>query len=130
MLISARSDFRPQSVAQGVVIKVPVPPDVDSPKAQCSAGKMKYSPKDNCLVWAIKQFPGGKQFTLKAHFGLPSVESEDEDSKKPISVEFEIPYFTVSGLRVQYLKVFEKSGYEAVNGVGYITFNGTYEFRT
>jgi AP-1 complex subunit mu len=130
MLIAARTDFRPQSVAQGVVIKVPVPPDVDSPKAQCTAGKMKYSPKDNCLVWTIKQFPGGKQFTLKAHFGLPSVESEDEDSKRPISVEFEIPYFTVSGLRVQYLKVFEKTGYEAINWVRYITFNGTYEFRT
>jgi AP-1 complex subunit mu len=124
LFIRARSDFRPQSVAQSVLIRVPVPPDVDPPMAQCSTGKMKYSPKDNCLIWTIKQFP------LKAYFGLPSVESEDEDSRRSISVEFEIPYFTVSGLRVQYLKVLERSDHEAVNWVRYMTFKRTYEFRT
>lgn len=31
-------------------------------------------------------------------------------AKKPISVKFEIPYFTVSGLTVRYLKIVEKSG--------------------
>ena len=130
MLIRARAQYRPQSVAQNVQIKVPVPPDVDTPKAQCTAGRMRYSPNDNALVWTIKQFPGRKQFSLRAHFGLPSVESEEEESKRPIVVSFEIPFFTVSGLRVQYLKVFEKSGYQAVTWVRYMTQNGTYEFRT
>jgi AP-1 complex subunit mu len=130
MLIRARAQYRPQSVAQNVQIRVPVPPDVDTPKAQCTAGRMRYSPNDNALVWTIKQFPGRKQFSLRAHFGLPSVESEEEESKRPIVVCFEIPFFTVSGLRVQYLKVFEKSGYQAVTWVRYLTTNGTYEFRT
>lgn len=130
MLIRARAQYRQQSVAQNVQIRVPVPPDVDTPKAQCSAGRMRYSPNDNALVWTIKQFPGRKAFTLRAHFGLPSVESEEEESKRPISVSFEIPFFTVSGLRVQYLKVFEKSGYQAVTWVRYLTTAGTYEFRT
>jgi AP-1 complex subunit mu len=91
---------------------------------------MRYSPNDNALVWTIKQFPGRKQFSLRAHFGLPSVESEEEETKRPIVVSFEIPFFTVSGLRVQYLKVFEKSGYEAVTWVRYLTTDGSYEFRT
>jgi len=130
MLIRARAQYRPQSVAQNVQIRVPVPPDVDTPKAQCTAGRMRYSPNDNALVWTIKQFPGRKQFSLRAHFGLPSVESEEEESKRPIQVSFEIPFFTVSGLRVQYLKVFEKSGYQAVTWVRYLTTNGSYEFRT
>ena len=130
MLIRARAQYRPQSVAQNVQIRVPVPPDVDTPKAQCTAGRMRYSPNDNALVWTIKQFPGRKQFSLRAHFGLPSVESEEEESKRPIVVNFEIPFFTVSGLRVQYLKVFEKSGYQAVTWVRYLTQDGTYEFRT
>ena len=34
--------------------------------------------------------------------------------KKPISVKFEIPYFTVSGIQVRYLKIMEKSGYQAL----------------
>jgi AP-1 complex subunit mu len=130
MLIRARAQYRPQSVAQNVQIRVPVPPDVDTPKAQCTAGRMRYSPNDNALVWTIKQFPGRKQFSLRAHFGLPSVESEEEESKRPIVVNFEIPFFTVSGLRVQYLKVYEKSGYQAVTWVRYLTTDGTYEFRT
>jgi AP-1 complex subunit mu len=130
MLIRARAQYRPQSVAQNVTIRVPVPPDVDTPKAQCTAGRMRYSPNDNALVWTIKQFPGRKQFSLRAHFGLPSVESEEEESKRPIVVSFEIPFFTVSGLRVQYLKVFEKSGYQAVTWVRYLTTDGNYEFRT
>lgn len=47
---------------------------------------------------------------MRAHFGLPSVSSEDHmgvsaNAKAPISVQFEIPYFTVSGIQVRYLKV-------------------------
>lgn len=53
---------------------------------------------------------GQKEFLMRAHFGLPSVSSEDHmgvsaNAKAPISVQFEIPYFTVSGIQVRYLKV-------------------------
>lgn len=130
LLIVARSQYRPESIAQNVEIKVPVPPDADSPKAQCTSGKMKYSPQDNCLVWTIKQFPGRKEYQIRAHFGLPSVESEEEESKRPITVSFEIPFFTVSGLKVQYLKVLVDNKYTSTNWVRYMTIGGTYEFRT
>jgi AP-1 complex subunit mu len=130
LLIHARSQYRPESVAHDVRIFVPVPVDVDSPKVQCTTGNIKYSPKDNAMVWTIKQFPGKNQFTMRAHFGLPSVESDEDDARRPISVEFEIMSFTMSGLRVQYLKVLERSGYQAVSWVRYITSNGQYEFRT
>ena len=39
-------------------------------------------------------------------------------------VKFEIPYFTVSGIQVRYLKIVEKSGYQALPWVRYITQNG------
>ncbi len=41
--------------------------------------------------------------------------AEELDKRAPISVKFEIPYFTVSGIQVRYLKVVEKSGYQAVS---------------
>ena len=41
--------------------------------------------------------------------------SEDLDKRAPISVKFEIPYFTVSGIQVRYLKIVEKSGYQSVS---------------
>ena len=64
---------------------------------------------------------------MKAELGLPSVKGDDEHgggmtggfggsmggvgqggkSKRPISVKFEIPYFTTSGIQVRYLKIIE-----------------------
>ena len=38
---------------------------------------------------------------MRAHFGLPSVEAEDKEGKPPISVKFEIPYSTTSGIQVR-----------------------------
>lgn len=50
--------------------------------------------------------------------------AEDPNKRPPISVKYEIPYFTVSGIQVRYLKVVEKSGYQAFPWVRYITQNG------
>ncbi|EOD14236.1 Apm1, medium subunit of the adaptin 1 complex [Emiliania huxleyi CCMP1516] len=81
-------------------------------------------------VWSIKQFHGGKEYLMRAHFGLPSVSNEEEKKDKPpITVKFEIPYFTVSGIQVRYLKIIEKSGYQALPWVRYITQNGDYQLR-
>lgn len=66
---------------------------------------------------------------MRAHFGLPSVRSEERDKRKPITIKFEIPYFTISGIQVRYLKIFEKSGYQALPWVRYITQNGDYQIR-
>lgn len=43
---------------------------------------------------------GGKEHLMRAHFGLPSVEKEEDEGRPPIAVRFEIPYFTVSGIQV------------------------------
>ncbi|KAA3456379.1 AP-2 complex subunit mu-like [Gossypium australe] len=40
-----------------------------------------------------------------------------------------VPMFTASGLRVRFLKVWEKSGYNTVEWVRYITKAGSYEIR-
>ena len=54
---------------------------------------------------------------------------EEKKDKPPITVKFEIPYFTVSGIQVRYLKIIEKSGYQALPWVRYITQNGDYQLR-
>lgn len=45
-------------------------------------------------------YQGGKEYLMRAHFELPSVESEELEGKPPIHVKFEIPYFTTSGIQV------------------------------
>jgi AP-1 complex subunit mu len=140
-MVKAKAQFKKRSTANNVEIIVPVPEDADSPKFRATLGTVSYAPEKNAIVWKIKQFPGkllllcvsyllgGKDFVMRAHFGLPSVKSEDPDKKPPISVKFEIPYFTTSGIQVRYLKIIEKSGYQALPWVRYITQNGDYHLR-
>eukprot|EP01029_Cantina_marsupialis_P029229 TRINITY_DN779977_c0_g1_i1.p1 TRINITY_DN779977_c0_g1~~TRINITY_DN779977_c0_g1_i1.p1 ORF type:complete len:423 (-),score=102.98 TRINITY_DN779977_c0_g1_i1:211-1479(-) len=129
-VVSARSNFKVRSVANDVRIVIPVPADVDTPKFKATIGSASYKPGQDAVVWKIKQFSGHREFMLKAHFGLPSEEREDEvEDKRPVSVTFEIPYFTVSGIQVRFLKIMEKSQYQALPWVRYITKNGDYAVR-
>lgn len=130
-MIKAKSQFKARSIANNVEIIIPVPRDVDSPSFKASIGTVTYFPDRDAVVWTIKQFAGTKEYLMRAHFGLPSVAADEghEQWKAPIEVKFEIPYFTVSGLQVRYLKIIEKSGYQALPWVRYITMNGNYQLR-
>eukprot|EP00074_Homo_sapiens_P110510 XP_024307071.1 AP-1 complex subunit mu-2 isoform X1 [Homo sapiens] len=130
IMVKAKGQFKKQSVANGVEISVPVPSDADSPRFKTSVGSAKYVPERNVVIWSIKSFPGGKEYLMRAHFGLPSVEKEEVEGRPPIGVKFEIPYFTVSGIQVRYMKIIEKSGYQALPWVRYITQSGDYQLRT
>jgi len=129
-LVKVRSHYKEKSTANNVQILIPVPPDVDSPKFKATIGKVAYSPQRDCIVWSIKQFQGNREFLMRAHFGLPSItEEEGPDKRRPVSIKFEIPYFTVSGIQIRYLKIIEKSGYQALPWVRYITNSGDYQIR-
>lgn len=129
-MIKARSNFKRQSTANNVEIIIPVPPDADTPRFKTGIGKVEYVAEKAHFVWKIKQFLGQKEYIMRAHFGLPTVTSEDRDtSKEPMRVSFEIPYFTVSGIQVRYLRIVEKSNYQALPWVRYITQNGDYQIR-
>jgi AP-1 complex subunit mu len=123
--------FLVDSTASNVEIELPVPADASTPAVRTSMGTAVYAPEKEALIWKIKSFPGGKEYMMRAKFGLPSVEAEENvvEKRPPIRVKFEIPYFTVSGIQVRYLKIIEKSGYQALPWVRYITTAGEYELR-
>jgi len=129
-MVKAKSQFKRRSTANNVEIVIPVPNDADGPKFKTTIGQCRYAPEQSAVIWSIKSFPGGKEYLMRAHFGLPSVTAEDTEGKPPIQVKFEIPYFTTSGIQVRYLKIIEKSGYQALPWVRYITQNGDYQLRT
>lgn len=104
-----------------------MPDDADSPRFRTNIGSVHYAPEKSAIVWKIKQFGGGKEFLMRAELGLPSVKGDDDrgggmtggfggsmggvrgegKAKRPISMKFEIPYFTTSGIQVRYLKIIE-----------------------
>ena len=125
--LQAKAQFKRRSTANNVEISIPVPEDADSPRFRTNIGAVHYAPEKSAIVWKIKQFGGGKEFLMRAELGLPSVKGDDEHgggmtggfggsmggvrgeskAKRPISVKFEIPYFTTSGIQVRYLKIIE-----------------------
>ena len=125
--MQAKAQFKRRSTANNVEISIPVPDDADSPRFRTNIGAVHYAPEKSAIVWKIKQFGGGKEFLMRAELGLPSVKGDDEHgggmtggfggsmggvrgegkAKRPISVKFEIPYFTTSGIQVRYLKIIE-----------------------
>jgi len=131
--IKLKTQFKERSNATGVEIKLPVPCDATTPEVKAGIGTVTYAPEQEAMIWKIKSIPGGKEVLMRAKFSLPSVSALDDDGpaqkKAPIQVKYEIPYFTVSGVQVRYLKVIEKSGYQALPWVRYITRSGNYEFR-
>lgn len=51
-------------------------------------------------------------------------------TRPPIDVDFQVLMFTASGLLVRFLKVFEKSNYQSVKWVRYLTkASGSYQIR-
>ncbi|KAK2989710.1 hypothetical protein RJ640_030203 [Escallonia rubra] len=126
-----RSKHINTSSANHVEIELPVPCDASNPNVRTSMGRAKDAPEKDALLWKIRSFPGNKEYMLAAELRLPSVTSEEavSDRKAPIRVKFEIPYFTVSGIQVRFLKIIEKSGYQTLPWVRYLTVAGDYELR-
>jgi len=131
ILVKVKADFRENFSANNVRIYVPVPKFASGADFRKSIGKVEYLPEEDAFAWKIKQFSGGKEFLLRARFSLPSITTEEEKMKtQPISVNFEIPYFTVSGLQVKFLKIVEPTlRYNAMPWVRYMTKDGSYQIR-
>lgn len=89
-MVKVKAQFKRRSTANNVEIYVPVPDDADTPKfrvstlffgcmsmltwpQKASTGSVQYAPDKSAFVWKIKQLGGGREFLMRAHFGLPSV---------------------------------------------------------
>ena len=57
------------------------------------------------------------------------VQLEHVAVKPPLTVDFQVPMFTSSGLQVRSLKVYERSNYPTVKWVRYVTRSGSYAIR-
>lgn len=138
------SQYRKKSVASFVEVRIPVPPDADTPRFKAANGTVVYAPEHNAILWKIKEFAGGKEYSMSAQLQLSSIDEDAEDSRirpatsttgalsRAIQIKFEIPYLAVSGLQVRYLKVTEPIlKYQSLPWVRYLTQSGLeYTVRT
>ena len=130
-IAKAKTNFKNRSVANNVSIYIPVPLDIQNATFKTTSGSVVYLSDREDLLWFIKRFEGQCELDMTCSFQVPTVRIDDPNKhlKRPIEISFEIPYFTVSGFQVRYMKIVEKSGYEAVPWVRYFTRNGEYNIR-
>ncbi|POY70590.1 hypothetical protein BMF94_6368 [Rhodotorula taiwanensis] len=128
--VHVKSMFPAKLSANNVVIKIPTPLNAASVDCKVGLGKAKYVPAENMIVWKIPRFQGGSDTTFTAFASLSSTTMQKPWSRPPISIDFQVLMFTASGLLVRFLKVFEKSNYQSVKWVRYLTkANGSYLIR-
>lgn len=108
-----------------VEVFIPLPEDSDSTRSEVTGGKAKWVPEKNALRWKFKLFNGGTEHQLKAEVGLPTVDDDvaaDLFKKRPVKVNFQIPYTLSLGIQVMYFKVVEpKLQYQSYPWVRYVT---------
>src|SRR5438128_2008459 len=83
----------------------------------------------SCPSSRIPRFQGQSEFTLSGEADLSAMTVKKAWSRPPISMDFQVLMFTASGLLVRFLKVFEKSEYQSVKWVRYMTKAGSYQIR-
>ena len=123
--------FRSKTTANDVELHIPIPGDAFNPDFNCESGVVSYYPDEDCIIWQVPTFVGEAEMHMKTRMSLPTVVSSERNNykNKPLKLSFEIPYFTVSGINVRYLKITDDSGYEAVPWVRYMTESGDYYIR-
>jgi AP-1 complex subunit mu len=157
-LVTVRSQYKKRSSANSVEMLIPVPADADTPRLKTTLGTAEYDPEESAVRWNIGFLPGGKEFSCRVKMGLAVIKGDTGSRghvssgttasasvsvsvsasasasvpaplQQPIKLFFELPYYTMSGIQVRYLKIVEKSGYPALPWVRYITQHGQYHFR-
>ncbi|KAI9297582.1 clathrin adaptor, mu subunit [Neoconidiobolus thromboides FSU 785] len=127
--VLVKANFSSKLYANNVVVKIPTPLNTSGSSIRVGAGKAKYVPAENAIVWKISRFQGQNEYSFSAEVELTATTVDKTWSRPPICMNFQVLMFTSSGLLVRFLKVFEKSNYQSVKWVRYLTKAGTYEIK-
>lgn len=127
--LKIKSMFDRNLFATSVVIKIPTPRNTGKTSIFVVSGKAKYEPEQSAIVWRIRRFPGDSEYSLRGSVNLVATSTEKTWSKPPISIDFQVPMFTASGLRIRFLRIIEKSNYKPIKWIRYITKAGSYQHR-
>lgn len=132
--VSVRSLFGAKLFALNTQVLVPVPDYTAKCTILVTTGKAKYDATKKAIVWKIKRFTGAAEHSLRAEVTMVSTTKERKPwARPPISMNFQVPMFSASGLRVAYLKILERrlgSQYQVEKWVRKLCKSGDFLIRT
>jgi len=127
--VKVKAMFTFKLFATNVVIKIPLPKNTAQANVSAASGKCKYEPAQGGIIWKLRRFPGDTEYFMSGEVEMMSTMGDKAWSRPPIVMDFQVPMFAASGLHVRFLKVFEKSNYQTIKWVRYITKAGSYQHR-
>jgi len=127
--VKVKAMFTFKLFATNVVIKIPLPTNTAVANVSAASGKCKYEPAQGGIIWKLRRFPGDTEYFMSGEVEMMATMNEKAWSRPPIVMDFQVPMFAASGLHVRFLKVFEKSNYQTIKWVRYITKAGQYQHR-
>lgn len=87
--VKIKAIFERSNFASNVVCKIPVPKNTGTVKIySAGAGKAKYEPDQNAILWRIKKFQGDNEFLMSAEVTLTPMKQEKVWNRPPISLDF------------------------------------------
>jgi len=126
-----RLDIPEEHGVLNVVIRIPIPKCTTSAKCELSLPGVQYRVQGNSVEWEISAFQGGSELFLRSRLTLSDQLSNTIRKEfGPISMDFEIPMYNCSNVRIRFLRVMERDGsYNPYRWVRNITQSNSYVCR-
>uniref|UniRef100_A0A8C2G5Q3 Adaptor related protein complex 4 subunit mu 1 n=1 Tax=Cyprinus carpio TaxID=7962 RepID=A0A8C2G5Q3_CYPCA len=86
----------------------------------------ELQPKSKALLWEIPRFPGGAQLSALFKVDVPGLSSASLLEVGPVSMSFELPKQTCSGLQIRFLQLSPTQTGLSQHWVRYVTHSDSY----
>ncbi|XP_076130690.1 AP-4 complex subunit mu-1 isoform X2 [Alosa pseudoharengus] len=131
MYLKLRCDLPPKSAAINVSITVPVPKGSVSLSQELSSPdqRAELQPKSKAVLWEIPRFPGGSQLSALFKLEVPGLSSASLLEVGPVSMCFELPKHTCTGLQIRFLRLTPTQPGLSQRWVRYVTHSDSYTIR-
>jgi len=129
MSLQVSSLYDHNITATSVMITIPCPKHAARATSRADYGKARFEPSQGAVVWRISKFRGKVEYKVDADVELADRVTDKQWVRPPITMSFQVPQFTASGLRVRFLKIQEKSNYKPIKWIRYLTEAGTFQHR-
>ncbi|XP_056592617.1 AP-4 complex subunit mu-1-like [Triplophysa dalaica] len=131
IFLKLRCDLPPKSTALNVSVTVPVPKGAISMSQELSSPDQtaELQPKNKALLWEIPRFPGGAQLSALFKVDVPGLSSASLLEVGPVSMSFELPKQTCTGLQIRFLRLSPTQTGLSQRWVRYVTHSDSYTIR-
>lgn len=131
IFLKLRCDLPPKSTALNVSVTVPVPKGAISMSQELSSPDQtaELQPKNKALLWEIPRFPGGAQLSALFKVDVPGLSSASLLEVGPVSMSFELPKQTCTGLQIRFLRLSPTQAGLSQRWVRYVTHSDSYTIR-